>query len=324
MIRWKWYTLILLLSVLFQTHTRAETSGIRETFRFLGNETPVCFEMKTEFGKIAHFDDNRTEQLNRLLRHITFSGVLNKNEVSMTVSLDQKELFSVFQTEKDGKEKMVLFAGNDSFCVIPEEEMPVQTKSTPFYDIVMTAVEQKEIYCTLDTFMSFFGQIRSFFQEKCGSATILEKYKDYGTAVKKINLRLNSEEIKEFFMNHLEGTVYNHYGPDLKKIQFSGRQDFEFLVTEEEKEIKIRYGGTAGYSDEDMRTVRIEWKTVRNDTVEKDELSIRTPSQDANRRNNLLLEHLWRKTERHLHLPAHLGWGSPPEPRHGLMRWMRN
>ena len=68
-------------------------------------------------------------------------------------------------------------------------------------------------------------------------------------------------------------------------------------MTEEGKALKIRYGGTAGISEGDMRTVRLEWKTVRSDTVDRDEISLRTPDSNGTRRNNLILEHVRRKQD---------------------------
>ena len=43
-----------------------------------------------------------------------------------------------------------------------------------------------------------------------------------------------------------------------------------------------------------MRTVRLEWKTVRSDAVDRDEISLRTPDSRGTRRNNLILEHVRR------------------------------
>jgi len=84
---------------------------------------------------------------------------------------------------------------------------------------------------------------------------------------------------------------------ELTKIHFDGRQSFSLLFTEEDRLIKISYSGKAGSSTDDMRNVRIDWKTVRNENSEKDDLQIRTPNAQGTRRNNFLLSYEWKTTD---------------------------
>ena len=54
----------------------AGAEGIRETIGLLKNWEAVSFEITAAFEKLPQFDENRCEQLNRLLRHIRFCGQL--------------------------------------------------------------------------------------------------------------------------------------------------------------------------------------------------------------------------------------------------------
>ena len=286
--------LILILFICIKP-TAAGATGIREIIRFLGNDLPVRYSIITEFEKLPQFDDNRTEQLNRLLRHISFSGVLDRDKSSLDFFLDDDNIFSLYEIRSSGNTKRMIAADSENICIIPEDEK--KDEGMQILNGFSSISEQNALLHSLELFAIFFESLPEGFPEYCKSAAISEKYKDYGTAVKKITIRLSAEELKKYIENHPDLIPEECCVPDLRNVLFSGRQDFEFLADEEGKMIKIRYGGVAGFSEDDMRTVRLEWKTIRNNTIEKDELSLRTPDSNASRRNNLLLEHTWRKTE---------------------------
>ena len=296
MIRKKSTAFVLVLLLFFQGIRYASASEIREFIRCLGSEQPLCYELTAEFGKLPQFDETRTEKLNLLIRHLSFHGFLDSEKAALTVSVDDADLFSVFQiqTSTDGETQTILSTDPNHSYTIPGRTPGEQISGLSFLNVFGDISEQTNIYFSLETFAGFFEYLLDTFQEKCGSVGILEKYKDYGTAVSRINLRLDADELSACIHDYSKELPMFSGIPDLRKLIFSGRQDFEFLVTEEGKIMKIRYGGMTGYSEEDLRTVRLEWKTVRNTSVERDELSLRTPNKDASRRNNFLLEHEWR------------------------------
>ena len=135
------------------------------------------------------------------------------------------------------------------------------------------------------------------FPEQSGSVKINEKYKDYGTAVQKIKIRISAEELTDYTCDYLPEYLYEQFPLNPRGLVFSGRQDFELLLNEKGEILKIRYGGKAGFSAEDLRTVRLEWKTMRSEKMDKDELSLRTPNNEGTRRNNFILEHTRKENE---------------------------
>ena len=273
----------------------AGASGIRELIRFAGSGEPVGYEFTAAFEKLPQFDGNRTDQLNRLLRHFVFSGVLDSRETTLSVCLDGESLFTVSETEVGGKTTRMLACDPDTNIIIPGEK----TDTDPIVSVegYRSVSENLCIYTVLEEYTLFFRQLPDLYPELSGSGKILEKYKDYGTAVKKTNIHFTENEwaacVRKYAPEIPEGTSI----PDLRKMYFEGRQDVELLLKEDGSVLKIRYGGRAGISEDDMRTVRLEWKTVRAESVERDELSLRTLDSNAARRNNLLLEHTWRKGE---------------------------
>ena len=99
----------------------AGASGIRELIRFAGSGEPVGYEFTAAFEKLPQFDGNRTDQLNRLLRHFVFSGVLDARETTLSVSLDGESLFTVSETEVGGKATRMLACDPDTNIIIPGE-----------------------------------------------------------------------------------------------------------------------------------------------------------------------------------------------------------
>ncbi|MBR6481250.1 MAG: hypothetical protein IKT12_06055 [Thermoguttaceae bacterium] len=52
----------------------ARASLFRDTVDLLGPDSSVSFTIRPEAEKVSQFDENRTSQLNRLLRHLEISG----------------------------------------------------------------------------------------------------------------------------------------------------------------------------------------------------------------------------------------------------------
>ena len=298
MIRKTTAAVILLLIMCIQNTCIASASEIHEFIRFLDGNQAVRFEITAEYEKLPQFDEKRTEQLNRLVCHLSFHGLLDFPEANLTVSLDHRDLFSILHTEtSEGTDRKILITDPEQIYILPEEKNAEQMSELSFLNVFSDISFQKELYGFLEPFSAIFEQLPDYFPEKSGSVQILEKYKDYGTAVKKIRIRIEAEEVLSYIRDYLNDFSDDHPLHKIRELVFSGKQDFELLVTDEGKVMKIRYGGIAGFSGEDLRTVRLEWKTVRNESVERDELSLRTPNKDASKRNNLLIDYLWRITE---------------------------
>ena len=86
--------LILIQLISFCGSRNASASGVKDLIGLLGGEQAIRVEMKVTFEKLPQFDEHRTEQLNRIMKHITFFGMLDTSETGISVSLDGNELFS--------------------------------------------------------------------------------------------------------------------------------------------------------------------------------------------------------------------------------------
>ena len=275
----------------------AAAGGIREWIGILGNEEAAGFEITAEIVKLPQFDENRCEQLNRILRHLRFCGQLEPDESALTVYADEDPLFSVFVSESGGKKRTALSPDGTDRWILPETEGDAENSVTRFFGVFGEISRQREGSAALGQVAAFIEKLPDRFPGAVASSKMNEKYKDYGTAVRKVSVKISAEELAACIREHREELPAGELLPDIGEIVFEGRQDFEMLLTEEGKALKIRYGGKAGLSADDLRTVRLDWKTVRSDSVDRDEMTLKTPDSAGTRRNNLILTHTRRKDE---------------------------
>ena len=189
-------------------------SGIREMIRFIGSSEPVAYELSAAFEKLPQFDENRTAQLNRLLKHFLFSGTLDQRETVLSVSMDGEKLFSVTETEVGGKSTGTLAPGGDPAVIIPEYE--TATDNLQYAESFKNVSENLDIYKGLEEYASFFENLPGLYPELSGSGKILEKYKDYGTAVKKVSIRFTDEEWTACVRKYAPETTEGSRIPDLR------------------------------------------------------------------------------------------------------------
>ena len=146
--------LILIQLISFCGSRNASASGVKDLIGLLGGEQAIRVEMKVTFEKLPQFDKHRTEQLNQIMKHITFYGMLDTYETDISASLDGNELFSVSRTEINGTERNILKAENDRFYIIPEGESTESDHQDSISDLlsVFESVSgnekiYKSIYC---------------------------------------------------------------------------------------------------------------------------------------------------------------------------------
>ena len=156
MIRKRISAVILAVILLLFGKETASAAGIRDAVRFPADEQPVCFEMTFELEKLPQFDERRTELLNRILRHLTFKGLLQGQMDHMTVLLDNAELFSVSRTDIDGSSREMLTQDKEHMFILPSEDSAGTEKELKILNSLKQITDQKEIYFSLEPFAAFF------------------------------------------------------------------------------------------------------------------------------------------------------------------------
>ena len=273
----------------------ARASLFRDTVNLLGTDSSVSFTIRLEAEKVSQFDENRTSQLNRLLRHLEIYGAVSSRESEASFLLDGQELFTVRESELGESVRTVFTSNGGQPYVFPghsesaENVMTLQAAQggNPFR-------WNRNIYLALDDYRDFFHNLPDAFPDHSTASKTSEKYRDYGKAVRKVTVIIQGEELNAFFQRNTSVSAQHTIYPDPARLVFDGRQSFTLMFTEDGSLIRIMYSGKAGSGPDDIRNVRLDWKTVRGETLEKDEIELRTPDIRGTRRDNFLLNHTWK------------------------------
>ena len=265
----------------------ASASGIADFLDLGLKEEPVSFRLQTEAVKLPQFDENRTRQLNGLLKHVGFQGFISEKDAEITVTLDDEALFSILSLEQKGRKQTILAPDQEHHYILQEE---TGAGIIPFSAGEAAEIEKNlNIYHSLDAVVSLLEKLPDAFPEKASRAKCTEKYRDYGSASYKIVLKLTEEEMNQYLQDSLDGLSENCRDQRFLNLHFSGRQGFTLVYTEDNHLIRVSYSGKAAWEAEEIREIRLEWKTVRKDGTARDELQLKTPNEKRTRRDNLIL-----------------------------------
>ena len=76
---------VLFIFAVFLTYS-AQASLFSDAIDFLEKDIPVSFRILAEAEKLPQFDDNRTAQLNRLLRHLEITGTIDEKNTKVILT----------------------------------------------------------------------------------------------------------------------------------------------------------------------------------------------------------------------------------------------
>ena len=272
-------------------------AGIRDFIGFSGNSEPVSWKIHTEIFRLPQFSDDRTEKLNRILKHVDFSGTASERETRTSVLLDGEELFSIRMLHYGDRDETLLQPDSEH-CYICNE--PV-TEAGDLFPVSVTEAEKAErsvrILKGLNAMAALLEQLPEAFPDKVSRAKVSDSYRGFGTASVKIIMKLTGEELNAFIDERREEFTRACGDPYFEKILFTGRQGFTLFLTDSGRLLRVSYGGKASWEEGNVRDLRLEWKTLRKEDSEKDDLLLKTPNEKRTGRNNLILKYSWTRSE---------------------------
>lgn len=291
--------IILLLLMLVLVSCSYQTSFASEIDKLLHLTDPdraVSFTVNSEIVKIPQFDQVRTEQLNALLRHLSLKGGIQYGLSFVSAILDGNTLFTITVSDETGF-GLVLPEDPDHTYSFPvaETDLPVDFPYHP--DDYTFLTRNTALYRLLDHLSVILSHLPDAFPDESTSSKIRETYRNYGTAVLKTIVKISGEELNSYLSPADIAGLFPNLTDSNYVPAFSGKQGFTLYFDEENQLIKVSYSGRIVFPENDSRSIRLEWKTVRKDEYRKDELTLRTPNENATKRNNIILDSLWQITE---------------------------
>lgn len=264
--------LYLLLSAVTIYGAKADISEMNTLFN--GEISfPVKIHVSSpEFRRLSQFSRERTDSLNRIIKHISMDISIDGQIYETTLYADDEALVTV--REKDNENgKLTVYslqpdtlyqsAGNtdtDSFGQFLENEFFLLNRM-------------------LDDLYPVFEKSGQCFPDHTKTSSSGMNYKEFGKAVKKVILQFPADYVKENFPGKFSELCDNDTCRQfIEQFQFKGTQKIVMLYDQNGQMICVSYSGILGTSEESFRKVSLSWKCLRETDRKKDSVTLKTPS----------------------------------------------
>lgn len=274
--------------------TSASASVFKDKILNMDEFQSFDFQLQTSFGKLPQFSEDRMKQLNLFLQHLSFQGTVDSSRAQISVLLDNQLLFSYSESESAQHKQAIVSFKPDEFYILPSTVTEPTSSLDKLQNDFDSFIRDIKKIDALDLLLSAIKKISSEFPENIRITRIQpQSFRYYGRAVKKQTLSVSDEDMNAFMMNHFSILADLTGEALLSPPVFEGRQNISVLLTEDDLPVMITYSGRVGMGPDDIRSVRLDWKSSRKDNSERDELQLRTPNSQGTRRNNLLISYSW-------------------------------
>ncbi len=245
------------------------------------------WEARLAISLDAHmpFDDERTEQLSRLLSHVAmklrYQGLNGEvwKELSLLVD-DQPAMTMTTRETEDACQLQLSYLPQETFVgqsLLDEGDLNLyglQGNELALLDDLLIVLENAEI------------GLPDYMTEK----KVSEKVKNMGTAKLKQTFTIPKGDVGEL------GALLAGLCPEgkvktfLSSLIFSGKQSLVLWKNSLGEIIRVDYSGQAGMDEADLRKVTLTWKLRRDDEQVRDSLTLKTPRVKGSGRDNVVLE----------------------------------
>lgn len=254
---------------------------------FSGNITkPVTVSIQSpQFQQLSQFGKERTESLNRVLKHLSLSIITDGPVSETTIYTDSNPVYTVKECrDKQNIRSVYSFRPDVLYQYTDTEETDDSFRS-------FLEGQFFELNRMLDQYYPVFSKAGETFQKftKTGISGI--SYKEYGKAIRKKIIQFPSDYVKESFPEAISDLCETE---EIRKfteqLHFKGAQRITLLYDQDEKLMYVGFSGTAGLTEETMRRVSFTWKCLRSENRKKDQITLKTPSVKGYDKYNIIYE----------------------------------
>lgn len=250
---------------------------------------PVAAEMTVEALNVPELGATRLAWLNSLLKHLSFRLAAGEGIQEETILVDgSPAISSVSRTDSaGGTVRQFSFDGGTAWSM-PEGEDLLSVLSRVSPDLTGTEY-YSEMAVLMDGFYRFFEGLPAQFPEHSSLSKTNTSYKPYGIAVKKWSLAFPDDILQSEKMRaYLNGEGLEAVREYLAGAVLSGRQRLTLLADENDRLMKVNYTAKAGLSEDDLRSINLDWRCLRREEGFRDVLTLTTPGTGS-RRDNLTI-----------------------------------
>ena len=262
------------------------TEGIQLNMLLTGEaDIPLSVSISSPyFYSLAQYDEDRIASLNKLLQHIS-AGIRVEDQLTETgIYIDDEAVLSVYEWPEENKTRK-------TFSFEPEiilengmnHEQKEESVFTGFLDTQFFRINR-----LMDSLYLLLEKSPSAFENLCKSEKTALSFKKFGKAVRQVIIRFSAEYVREHFPDALFAlTESEECRSFLGQLHFNGSQKIILLYDTDDHIIRMNYDGTAGFSEESLRKVSINWKTLRTQDHMLDDMTIKTPAVKGYDKYNL-------------------------------------
>lgn len=284
----KFFSLLLALLLFLPVSFSAAEIPLPVTLLTDPDSRPMVFLFsEPKILKLSQFDENRTEQLNKLIGHLSMEVRIDGDLSRTGIMIDQNEAFSYLQKEmENGAEIIYSFAPS---AVSDRPSNPDETDPDAFSVFLENYLIDTNR--TLDELYSLFSAVPGAFEDKARKEGTELRFSGFGKAVQRVTVSFPAAFVKESFPAALSGLSGDHRTKDwIDSLTFDGNQKIGLLYDAEGRIVRITYDGKVGKTPDSMRKVALVWKVLREETHIKDSVSLKTPAVAGADKDNMALE----------------------------------
>ena len=283
--------LIALLMIILLLIPSLSFADIPLPITLLTGEAPKTIRIgisEPEVKKLSQFDERRTEQLNKLIRHIAIETETDGESSRTGILIDGKEVLSYLQQDAEGETRRI-YSFEPDVCYTEKQEREENAGS----DDLTVFLEQYLLKAGgyMDQFYTLFAAAPEAFADRARTEKTELNFSGYGKAVKRVTISFGADYVKEQFPKALaEAAGTEECKGFISGLTFSGSQKIGLLYDTEDRIVRITYDGKVGETPETLRKVALVWKCLREDDHRKDGISLKTPAIEGADKDNIALE----------------------------------
>ena len=243
---------------------------------------------KPEVKKLAQFDENRTEQLNKLIRHLSLDLSLDGNLSSTGILINKEEAFSYLQRDgESGAERIYSFEPETVYAEEKKDtEEPDEDDFTVFLEQILIGSGRE-----MDEYYALFARAPEAFEDRARKEGTELRFSGFGRAIQRVTISFPANYVKENFPKALADLAEDEsLREKINGMTFEGNQKIGLLYDEAGKIVRINYDGKVGRTPEMLRKITLIWKVLREEDHQKDSISLKTPAMTGADKDNMTLE----------------------------------
>ena len=251
---------------------------------------PMKITISADASLLQPFDAERTSVLNRLLSHFSLQLFLTKETDGFSLMQDQDEVFTYLETKKDTG-RTAWFSSDPGHCYDLSGEDGKRILTLQNENLEQLISWGNRILVVSKEMIPFFESLPSLYPDFCKESSTSLQYRGFGKAVKRHTLTFPAQWVRESgWISLLEKEAFPQLLSLAKEMVFEGRQRIILLYDADDQLVKIAYEGNAGFSEDDLRNISLEWRCARKDHQIRDWIQLKTPAVKGGARNNVVIE----------------------------------